>query len=130
MMPEELNLKDRKNLTNMYADMAGAAAVAATMKSIALERRMVNVAAVVGLVENMPSGRALHPFDVIRSMSGQTVEVTNTDGEGRLLLADLLWYAQKRFEPARIIDIATLTGTVAYALAGAICRNFRAMNKS
>lgn len=113
-----INLKDRKNLTNMYADMAGAAAVAATMKSIALERRMVNVAAVVGLVENMPSGRALHPFDVIRSMSGQTVEVTNTDGEGRLLLADLLWYAQKRFEPARIIDIATLTGTVAYALAG------------
>ena len=113
-----INLKDRKNLTNMYADMAGAAAVAATMKSIALERRMVNVAAVVGLVENMPSGRALHPFDVIRSMSGQTVEVTDTDGEGRLLLADLLWYAQKRFEPARIIDIATLTGTVAYALAG------------
>ena len=113
-----INLKDRKNLTNMYADMAGAATVAATMKSIALERRMINVAAVVGLVENMPSGKALHPFDVIRSMSGQTVEVTDTDGEGRLLLADLLWYAQKRFETTKIIDIATLTGTVAYALAG------------
>lgn len=113
-----INLKDRKNLANMYADMAGAAAVAATMKSIALERRVINVAAVVGLVENMPSGKALHPFDVIRSMSGQTVEVTDTDGEGRLLLADLLWYAQERFKPARIIDIATLTGSVAYALAG------------
>lgn len=113
-----INIKTGKNFDNMYADMAGAAAVVGAMKAVALERRMVNVAAVTALVENMPSGNALHPNDVIRSMSGQTVEVVNTDGEGRLLLADLLWYAQKRFKTPRIIDIATLTGTVAYALAG------------
>lgn len=113
-----INIKTGKNFENMYADMAGAAAVVAAMKSIALERRIVNVAAIVGLVENMPSGGALRPFDVIRSMSGQTVEVVDTDGEGRLILADLLWYAQKRFNATQIIDVATLTGTVAYALGG------------
>ena len=113
-----INIKTGKDLVNMFADMAGAAAVVATMKAIALQKRKINVAAVVGLVENMPSGSAMRPNDVIRSMSGQTVEVINTDGEGRMLLADLLWFGQEKFRPKKVIDIATLTGTVAYALGG------------
>lgn len=113
-----INIKTGKDLVNMFADMAGAAAVVATMKAIALQKRKVNVAAVVGLVENMPSGSAMRPNDVIRSMSRQTVEVINTDGEGRMLLADLLWFGQEKFRPKKVIDIATLTGTVAYALGG------------
>ena len=113
-----INIKTGKDLVNMFADMARAAAVVATMKAIALQKRKVNVAAVVGLVENMPSGSAMRPNDVIRSMSGQTVEVINTDGEGRMLLADLLWFGQEKFKPKKVIDIATLTGTVAYALGG------------
>ena len=113
-----INLKTTKDFENMFADMAGAAAVVATMKAIALQKRKINVAAVVGLVENMPSGSAMRPNDVIHSMSGQTVEVINTDGEGRMLLADLLWFGQEKFKPKKVIDIATLTGTVAYALGG------------
>ena len=113
-----INIKTGKDFDNMFADMAGAAAVVATMKTIALQKRKINVGAVVGLVENMPSGSAMRPNDVIRSMSGQTVEVINTDGEGRMLLADLLWFGQEKFKPKKVIDIATLTGTVAYALGG------------
>lgn len=113
-----INLKTGKDFANMFADMAGAAAVVAAMKAIALQKQKINVAAVVGLVENMPSGSAMRPNDVICSMSGQTVEVINTDGEGRMLLADLLWFGQEKFKPKKVIDIATLTGTVAYALGG------------
>lgn len=113
-----INLKTGKNLVNMHFDMAGAAAVVATLKSLAVQRRVVNVAGIVGLMENMPSGSALRPNDVIISMSGQTVEIRDTDGEGRLMLADLLCYAQKKFSVKNIVDIATLTGTVEYALGG------------
>lgn len=113
-----INLKNSKNLENMHTDMAGAAAVVAAMKSIALQRQTVNVVAIVGLVENMLNGKAMRPNDVLTSMSGQTIEVIDTDAEGRLVLADLLWYVQKNFAVKKLIDIATLTGTVAYALAG------------
>lgn len=113
-----INIKTGKNLDNMHMDMGGAAAVVAAMKSIALQRRTVNAVAIVGLVENMPDGGAMRPNDVLTSMSGQTVEVIDTDGEGRLVLADLLWYLQNNFDVSKIVDVATLTGTVAYALAG------------
>lgn len=113
-----INIKTGKNLDNMHMDMAGAAAVVAAMKSIALQRQTINAVAIVGLVENMPDGGAMRPNDVLTSMSGQTVEVMDTDGEGRLILADLLWYLQSNYDVSKIVDVATLTGTVAYALAG------------
>lgn len=102
----------------MKFDMCGAAAVVAAMKTIALQKQVANVLAIVGLVENMPNGNAYKPDDVLSSMSGQTIEIVDTDGEGRLILADCLWYAQEKFGATKVIDIATLTGTVAYALAG------------
>lgn len=113
-----INLKSRLNLLNMKFDMCGAAAVVAAMKTIALQKQPVNAAAVLVLVENMPGGNAFKPDDVLSSMSGQTVEIIDTDGEGRLVLADALWYIQENFETRAIVDIATLTGTVDYALAG------------
>ena len=100
----------------MKQDMAGAAAMVAAMKSIALQNIKVNVVAVVGLVENMPSGAAYRPGDVIKSMSGQTVEVNNTDAEGRLVLADCLTYIQHEFKPEYVVDMATLTGAIVVAL--------------
>lgn len=113
-----ITLKTDPQQLDMKFDMCGAAAVVAAMKVIALQKQMVNAVAVVGLVENMPNGDAYKPDDVFGSMSGQTIEIIDTDGEGRLILADCLWYAQEKFEVKKIIDIATLTGTVAYALAG------------
>jgi leucyl aminopeptidase len=97
-------------------DMGGAGTVAGVMKALALRKAAANVVGIVGLVENMPDGRAQRPGDVVRSMKGDTVEVINTDAEGRLVLCDIMWYAQERFEPRAMIDLATLTGAVIVAL--------------
>lgn len=108
----------------MKQDMAGAAAVVATMKALALQKSPHNVVAVVGLVENMPSGSAYRPGDVVKSMSGQTVEIVNTDAEGRLVLADCLTYIQKTFAPEYVVDMATLTGAIVVALGSAFAGLF------
>lgn len=97
-------------------DMGGAGVVAGVMRTLALRRARANVVGLVGLVENMPDGRAQRPGDIVASMKGDTIEVINTDAEGRLVLADVLWYAQERFKPAAIVDLATLTGAVIIAL--------------
>ena len=86
------------------------------MKTLALRKAPANVVGLVGLVENMPDGKAQRPGDVVRSMKGDTIEVINTDAEGRLVLADVLWYAQERFKPRGMIDLATLTGAIIIAL--------------
>lgn len=111
-----ISLKSAANMGDMKQDMAGAAVMAAVMKSIALQNVKENVVAVVGLVENMPSGSSYRPGDVIKSMSGQTVEIGNTDAEGRLVLADCLTYIQKEYTPQYVIDMATLTGAIVVAL--------------
>ncbi|MBR3675559.1 MAG: leucyl aminopeptidase [Alphaproteobacteria bacterium] len=111
-----ISIKPAANMGDMKQDMAGAAAMAATMKSLALQKAQKNVVAVVGLVENMPSGTAYRPGDVVKSMSGQTVEIINTDAEGRLVLADCLTYIQKTYKPKYVLDMATLTGAILIAL--------------
>ena len=111
-----ISLKPAGGMADMKQDMAGAAAVVGAMKTAALQKLTLNVVAVVGLVENMPSGSATRPGDIVRSMSGQTVEILNTDAEGRLVLADCLWYIQQQFEVKKVIDIATLTGAIMVAL--------------
>jgi leucyl aminopeptidase len=103
-------------MEEMTMDMAGAAVVAGVMRTLALRRARAHVVGLVGLVENMPSGKAQRPGDIVRSMKGDTVEVINTDAEGRLVLADVMWYAQERFKPAGLIDLATLTGAIIVAL--------------
>jgi leucyl aminopeptidase len=103
-------------MEDMKWDMAGAGAVIGLMKALAGRRARVNAVGVVGLVENMPSGAAQRPSDIVTSLSGQTVEVLNTDAEGRLVLADVLWYCQDRFKPRFMVDLATLTGAVVIAL--------------
>lgn len=100
----------------MKFDMAGAAAVAGSMLNIAKQHIPMNIVGIVGLVENMPDGKAYKPGDIITSMSGQTIEVLNTDAEGRMVLSDVLWYTQERFSPKYMIDFATLTGAVIAAL--------------
>ena len=100
----------------MKGDMAGAACVVGLMQALAERKAKVNAVGIIGLVENMPSGRAQRPGDVVTAMSGQTIEVLNTDAEGRMVLADCLWYAQERFKPKAIVDLATLTGAVMVAL--------------
>lgn len=111
-----LNLKDSTNIWQMKYDMTGAAVVAGTIRALALRNAPVNVVALAAIVENMPSGSALHPGDVIRTFNGLTIEVVNTDAEGRLILADTVSYAQQRYTPRLIIDVATLTGSVKRAL--------------
>ncbi len=111
-----ISLKPAANMGDMKQDMAGSAVMVATMKALALQKIKQNVVAVVGLVENMPSGSATRPGDIIRSMSGQTVEIANTDAEGRLVLADCLTYIQKNYSPEYVIDMATLTGAIVVAL--------------
>jgi leucyl aminopeptidase len=86
------------------------------MRTLALRKAKANVVGLVGLVENMPDGKAQRPGDVVRSMKGDTIEVINTDAEGRLVLADVLWYTQERFKPSAVIDLATLTGAMIIAL--------------
>lgn len=111
-----ISLKPAAGMGDMKQDMAGAAAVVGAMKTAALQKLPVNVVGVVGLVENMPSGSATRPGDIVRSMSGQTVEILNTDAEGRLVLADCLWYIQQQFGVKKVVDIATLTGAIMVAL--------------
>src|SRR5579862_5752099 len=100
----------------MIMDMGGAAAVAGAMYALASRKAKVNAVGILGLVENMPDGNAQRPGDVVKTMSGQTVEVINTDAEGRLVLADAIWYCQDRFKPKFIIDLATLTGAILVSL--------------
>lgn len=111
-----ISLKGATNMGDMKQDMAGSAVMVSVMKALALQKIQKNVVAVVGLVENMPSGSAYRPGDVVRSMSGQTVEILNTDAEGRLVLADCLTYIQKTYSPEYVIDMATLTGAIVVAL--------------
>ncbi|MAY46516.1 MAG: leucyl aminopeptidase [Rhodobacteraceae bacterium] len=111
-----ISLKPAAGMEDMTMDMGGAGVVAGTMKALALRKAKANVVGLVGLVENMPSARATRPGDVVKSMKGDTVEIINTDAEGRLVLCDVLWYTQERFAPAGIIDLATLTGAIIVGL--------------
>jgi len=111
-----ISIKPAAGMGEMKWDMAGAGTVIGLMRLLAARAAKVNAVGVVGLVENMPSGSAQRPGDIVASMSGQTIEVLNTDAEGRLVLADALWYCQDRFKPALMIDLATLTGAVMVAL--------------
>ncbi|MFL6734796.1 MAG: leucyl aminopeptidase [Sphingomicrobium sp.] len=111
-----ISIKPAQNMEAMKWDMGGAGAVVGAMKAIALRKAKANIVAVCGLVENMPSGNAQRPGDVVTTMSGQTVEVINTDAEGRLVLADAITYVQRIYKPTTIIDLATLTGAILISL--------------
>lgn len=111
-----ISIKPAAGMEAMKWDMGGAAAVVGAMKALALRKAKANIVAVCGLVENMPGGNAQRPGDVVTSMSGQTVEVINTDAEGRLVLADAATYVQRNFKPSTIIDLATLTGAILISL--------------
>ena len=111
-----ISLKPAKFMEDMTYDMAGSAVVVGLMKSLALRKAKVNAVGVVGLVENMPGGNAQRPGDIVKSYSGKTVEILNTDAEGRLVLADALTYTEKKFKPKFIIDLATLTGAIIVSL--------------
>lgn len=112
-----ISLKPGAGMEDMKWDMGGAGAVAGTMLALALRKAAANVIGVVGLVENMPDGKAQRPGDVVTSMSGQTIEVINTDAEGRLVLCDALTWVQKEYAPTTIVDLATLTGAIIASLA-------------
>ena len=111
-----ISIKPAAGMEDMTMDMGGAGVVAGVMHALATRKARANVVGLVGLVENMPSGSAQRPGDVVKSMKGDTIEIINTDAEGRLVLADVLWYAQDRFAPAAMIDLATLTGAMIIAL--------------
>ena len=111
-----ISIKPAAGMEDMTMDMGGAGVVAGVMRTLALRKARANVVGLVGLVENMPSGNATRPGDVVKSMKGDTVEIINTDAEGRLVLADVLWYAQERFKPVGMINLATLTGAILVAL--------------
>ena len=111
-----ISLKPGPGMEEMKWDMGGAGTVIGLMKALAGRKAKANVVGVVGLVENMPDGNAQRPGDVVTSMSGQTIEIHNTDAEGRLVLADALWYTQQQFKPRAIVDLATLTGAMIIAL--------------
>ncbi|MBB4860458.1 leucyl aminopeptidase [Novosphingobium chloroacetimidivorans] len=112
-----ISIKPAAGMEDMKWDMGGAGAVAGTMLALALRKAKANVVAVCGLVENMPDGKAQRPGDVVTSLSGQTIEVINTDAEGRLVLCDALTWVQREFAPTRIVDLATLTGAIIGSLA-------------
>jgi len=111
-----ISLKPGEGMEQMKWDMGGAGTVVGLMKALAGRKAKANVVATVGLVENMPSGNATRPGDVVTSMSGQTIEILNTDAEGRLVLADAIWYTKEEFKPKFIIDLATLTGAIIISL--------------
>jgi len=111
-----ISLKPADGMEDMIWDMGGAGAVAGLMHALAGRKAKVNAIGILGLVENMPDGAAYRPGDILTSMSGQTIEVINTDAEGRLVLADAVWYCQDRFKPKFMIDLATLTGAIVVAL--------------
>ena len=112
-----ISIKPSNGMEDMKYDMAGSAAVVGVMSVLAKRKAKVNAVGVIGLVENMPGGNAQRPSDVVKTMSGQTIAVLNTDAEGRLVLADALWYTQSRFKPRFMVDLATLTGAIVVALA-------------
>jgi leucyl aminopeptidase len=111
-----ISIKPAAGMEDMKWDMGGAGVVAGLMHALAGRGAKVNAVGVLGLVENMPDGNAIRPGDILTSMSGQTIEVLNTDAEGRLVLADALWYTQGRFRPRLMIDLATLTGAIIISL--------------
>jgi leucyl aminopeptidase len=111
-----ISIKPAQGMEAMKWDMGGAGAVVGAMKTLALRKAKANIVGVCGLVENMPSGTAQRPGDVVTTMSGQTVEVINTDAEGRLVLADAITYVQRNYKPTTIIDLATLTGAILISL--------------
>ena len=122
-----ISIKPAAGMEDMKGDMGGAACVTGLMLALAERKAAVNAVGLIGCVENMPSGSAVRPGDIVTSMSGQTIEILNTDAEGRLVLADVLWYAQERFKPKLIVDLATLTGAIMVALgkdfAGVYCND-------
>ena len=122
-----ISIKPADGMEEMITDMAGSAAVVGAMYALAARKAKVNAVGILGLVENMPDGNAQRPGDVVTSMSGQTIEVINTDAEGRLVLADAVWYCQDRFKPRFMIDLATLTGAIVVSLgkdlAGLFCND-------
>ena len=122
-----ISIKPAANMEEMKGDMGGAAAVVGLMHALATRKARVNAIGVVGLVENMPDGNSMRPGDIVRAMSGTTIEIVNTDAEGRLVLADALWYTQDRFKPRFMINLATLTGAIVVALgqdhAGLFCNS-------
>jgi leucyl aminopeptidase len=111
-----ISIKPAGSMEDMKGDMGGAACVVGLMHALAARKAKVNVVGAIGLVENMPDGNAQRPGDIVTSMSGQTIEIINTDAEGRLVLADVLWYVAKKFKPKFMVDLATLTGAIMVAL--------------
>ncbi len=111
-----ISIKPAGSMEDMKGDMAGAACVVGLMHALAARKAKVNVVGAIGLVENMPDGNAQRPGDIVTSMSGQTIEIINTDAEGRLVLADVLWHVQGKYKPVFMVDLATLTGAILVAL--------------
>jgi leucyl aminopeptidase len=111
-----ISIKPAGSMEDMKGDMGGAACVVGLMHALAARKAKVNAIGAIGLVENMPDGNAQRPGDIVTSMSGQTIEIINTDAEGRLVLADVLWYVAKKFKPKFMVDLATLTGAIMVAL--------------
>ncbi len=111
-----ISIKPAGSMEDMKGDMAGAACVVGLMQALAARKAKANVVGAIGVVENMPDGNAQRPGDIVTSMSGQTIEIINTDAEGRLVLADVLWYVAKKFKPKFMVDLATLTGAIMVAL--------------
>jgi leucyl aminopeptidase len=111
-----ISIKPAGSMEDMKGDMGGAACVVGLMHALAARKAKVNVVGAIGVVENMPDGNAQRPGDIVTSMSGQTIEIINTDAEGRLVLADVLWYVAKKFKPKFMVDLATLTGAIMVAL--------------
>jgi leucyl aminopeptidase len=111
-----ISIKSAGGMEDMKGDMGGAACVVGLMHALAARKAKVNVVGAIGVVENMPDGNAQRPGDIVTSMSGQTIEIINTDAEGRLVLADVLWYVAKKFKPKFMVDLATLTGAIMVAL--------------
>jgi leucyl aminopeptidase len=111
-----ISLKPAKFMEDMTYDMAGSATVVGLMKNLALRKAKINAVGVVGLVENMPGGNAQRPGDIVKSYSGKTIEILNTDAEGRLVLADALTFTEKKFKPKFVVDLATLTGAIIVSL--------------
>jgi leucyl aminopeptidase len=122
-----LSIKPAQNMEDMKGDMAGAACVVGLIHALAARKAKINAVGAIGLVENMPDGKAQRPGDIVKTMSGQTIEIINTDAEGRLVLADVLHYVNKRFKPKFMINLATLTGAIIIALgqeyAGLFCND-------
>jgi leucyl aminopeptidase len=111
-----ISIKPAGSMEDMKGDMGGAACVVGLLHALAARKAKLNVVGAIGLVENMPDGNAQRPGDIVTSMSGQTIEIINTDAEGRLVLADVLWYVAKKFKPKFMVDLATLTGAIMVAL--------------